>query len=682
MSRFLALEVIRPRVLWIVIAGAGCAEIVDFDIESENSDGACSNGRDDDLDGASDCDDSDCAAYCPEICSNFRDDDGDAWIDGEDLTCWVEDPEQLGFTEAAARPERCATLLGSEYRLEPSARWRVVRGSGVAQWSESTLVVQGGSSCRGARVVGTECPGIELEPSITGGGCWSMAVELQLERNAEVSIVAAPGPDAPVLGREDALVATLGRLDASRIEASVRAGWSATATTAVLTANAEDSLRWVLTSSSASCAGESVEVRVEISGASPSTPDLVLRSPVPTTGEWRAQTALRIATRASGPGAWTLRGAEIERVSSVPCGFPMPQLRRYAEGPLRVRAVARGAGKICLWLSSFERAPMVPEYRPRVHQGSPPPPDEGPSSTFTVHVPDRGLASFETEPRVSSPSPVFFGENRETISASMTFDGTRFFATALVRDGPRGEPRLVRSTSRDCERWVTLPYQPPGYPDGSVLHPVHSDASGPRRVLFAEPAGPYAARDDPRCDNEPEQGFRAPMDPVPMVKPRRSECMLYPRGLVWEQLGEGPLEPRAALPSHAEWTVQCGCVAPGSLIPGQQGPTRITQAFSQGVELGYVGASERGLQLIVDATPTDLEPVLNDLRDALTSPGPLLGPNPEVGTFDYAGVASPQLLMLGSSEGLLFYTGFRTIRSTPEGEVRTGGDVGVLPVIF
>lgn len=47
----------------------------------------CGNTIDDDGDGASDCQDSDCASNCPELCANEIDDDADGALDCEDTDC-------------------------------------------------------------------------------------------------------------------------------------------------------------------------------------------------------------------------------------------------------------------------------------------------------------------------------------------------------------------------------------------------------------------------------------------------------------------------------------------------------------------------------------------------------------------------------------------------------------------
>jgi hypothetical protein len=76
-----------------VSAEAGCSVVYPYpEGESAERGTACSNGRDDDFDGAVDCDDRDCVGFCPEVehgaCVDRLDNDGDGAVDADDPGCW------------------------------------------------------------------------------------------------------------------------------------------------------------------------------------------------------------------------------------------------------------------------------------------------------------------------------------------------------------------------------------------------------------------------------------------------------------------------------------------------------------------------------------------------------------------------------------------------------------------
>jgi hypothetical protein len=54
----------------------------------------CDDQQDNDLDGATDCEDRDCDGQCPEICDDLRDNDGDGLFDCTDPDCDGECPER------------------------------------------------------------------------------------------------------------------------------------------------------------------------------------------------------------------------------------------------------------------------------------------------------------------------------------------------------------------------------------------------------------------------------------------------------------------------------------------------------------------------------------------------------------------------------------------------------------
>jgi hypothetical protein len=91
-------------------AAAGCGQIYAYpDPEVEAGPSSCSDERDNDFDGATDCADSDCDGQCPEAsraeCSDGRDNDGDGLVDARDPRCWLIEPPKT---------QRCAEASGVE----------------------------------------------------------------------------------------------------------------------------------------------------------------------------------------------------------------------------------------------------------------------------------------------------------------------------------------------------------------------------------------------------------------------------------------------------------------------------------------------------------------------------------------------------------------------------------------
>lgn len=79
-------------ILVLAFLGAGCGQIFTYpDTASEGSATACSDGKDNDLDGKTDCQDADCKAYCGEntdaTCHDGQDNDADGDLDCQDPEC-------------------------------------------------------------------------------------------------------------------------------------------------------------------------------------------------------------------------------------------------------------------------------------------------------------------------------------------------------------------------------------------------------------------------------------------------------------------------------------------------------------------------------------------------------------------------------------------------------------------
>ncbi|MCB9795411.1 MAG: hypothetical protein H6741_22125 [Alphaproteobacteria bacterium] len=107
----------------------------------------CDNGRDDDLDGLTDCEDADCVEdrACQEVCGNRDDDDLDGLTDCEDEDCWthlncisqIEAVFTTGWrsTEQSSLSRRSEALwYGTVQSATPSSSW--VQNVG-ATWTHS-----------------------------------------------------------------------------------------------------------------------------------------------------------------------------------------------------------------------------------------------------------------------------------------------------------------------------------------------------------------------------------------------------------------------------------------------------------------------------------------------------------------------------------------------------------------
>jgi hypothetical protein len=101
------------RVLLFVLLAlvGGCGEVFEYpDAAVEGSEELCRDGRDSDVDGATDCDDPDCDGFCPEEtrteCDDGRDNDGDGVADADDPRCWPHTPPVT---------QRCAKSEGAEF---------------------------------------------------------------------------------------------------------------------------------------------------------------------------------------------------------------------------------------------------------------------------------------------------------------------------------------------------------------------------------------------------------------------------------------------------------------------------------------------------------------------------------------------------------------------------------------
>ena len=112
--------------LALVLGAAGCTALFGYpEPSAENTADACSDGIDNDFNGAIDCADPSCDGFCPEgegsSCSDGRDNDGDGLPDGSDPGCWHgigPGLRRCGSTEPTDFEERFDSALST-------ARWAI-----------------------------------------------------------------------------------------------------------------------------------------------------------------------------------------------------------------------------------------------------------------------------------------------------------------------------------------------------------------------------------------------------------------------------------------------------------------------------------------------------------------------------------------------------------------------------
>jgi hypothetical protein len=180
----------------------------------------CGNGKDDDQDGLTDCEDEDCVDVCFEDCGNDEDDDGDGDVDCADDEC-IGTPECEDFYEVSLE-------------LSEGEAW-VAYGPGLLEWAgyEASGWVRGavrleavngqGDSfeCRGWMDAGPPRWGSEgvTPTSESCGGCdWSFDLaprvdEGSLQWNSACPVSALPGLQIGF------------RTDKNKITADLPSGW-------------------------------------------------------------------------------------------------------------------------------------------------------------------------------------------------------------------------------------------------------------------------------------------------------------------------------------------------------------------------------------------------------------------------------------------------------------------------
>lgn len=724
----------------------GCGVVLPFDDLAEDTAARCANGADDDLDGLTDCQDPDCDGACREssaaTCSNCRDDDGNGEADHADPICWPRATVTAGVL-VGGEARRCSSRSASSLRLAPGEapwQWRSAchaRGDCPVEhpWepdpsgpSEPLARLEGSETCSGAGVLTTGCDYVVTPAAATGGVCWRIDAEIILgDPGAELALVIAPSvSDPPLAAATSAAVVQVARRRDAEGAPVVALSYLADGrppqralvpdTGSAVVVRVESRAR-----GEGSCHDTRVAelaITLTVAGEPPlsltrwsdtSTP---LHAPI----AWAADVPLHVAMQASGVGTTWIRALAIRRERFDPCGHPVPQITGDDGGAAVVLAAARGGGRVCAVGATPAAVHLERPYDPRRHHASPPDlePELTARRTFASwRSDDRGVGSFGAGAAVDGPIRAPALEGLHVRAAELAWaDEVGFEGVLLVSEEPGQDGRLIRIASDDCAAWEAETIDGLEQVAAEAAHPLLYEL-GPRRLVLATPAPGYAAEDDPRCCHEPEcpatdraacaadpsagwpsRCFVAAADPVPYVKPLRSECMLYPRSdlleAVWAEDDGWSTSRLGSLPALQRWAVGCGCLPYVVDLPPRVRPAEAHQLLERGGYRAFLVSGASGLEIVVDEETEGGDVGGPAISDGALMERPLLEPSAIEGTFDAARVAEGHLLVLGHPrsnpacplEALLFYRGFHAHAIGDELVEWAGGAVGVVPIRF
>ncbi|MBX3273107.1 MAG: hypothetical protein KF729_22780 [Sandaracinaceae bacterium] len=670
----------------MILASAltSCALIAPFQLPTETSAERCANGLDDDLDGLVDCTDPDCDGYCPEqsaaACGNGRDDDGDGLVDAEDVECWPH-----ATVRVEGRAVRCSSRQASASQLaRGDSSWLLSLPCGDdcppgTPWSHdgaSFLRLGASVACRGAGVLTDDCPSAWMNEPLTGGGCWHIEADVELDPGAELVIVIAPELATPPLrGRSASLLVRLGRAaEGVRLTYTADGG---SAEAGMLPAG-ERGVHLVLEASAANCA------TATRSSVSMSATDLASGTPVsldalalPTA--WAPDEALFAAIQSTADAEVRVHRLALAREGFDPCGYPVPQITGSRDGPAAVYAAARGDGVVCVIGATEDGDEVERVYDPVVHDGWPPElgPDDppAPARRFAAwRTEDRGLASFMGSPL---DRPARASRLDHARAGALSFRPGVGFEGVILASDDDGADHLARIASRDCVDWQVEPLTLEGFP--ADAHPLRYDAG---QLVLGIPGDGIAA--GAGID------FVAPADRAPRIKPLRSECMFYPRArLVGVELDDSAmLRELGPIPAIGlRWLTNCGPLSSGSFLSERAYPAVITQFIERGGDRAFVTSGRLGVEVVIDGNPVLSRSDGPAVATAALLANPLVEPTGEPGTFDAARVSEGYLLIMDGEPrrcpgALLFYRGHAEVDvDAAQGlAFPRSGRVGVVPI--
>ena len=309
-------------VVLVAMSAPSCTLTLPYPAPSIES---CVGGVDDDFDGATDCDDSDCWGQCPEetraACANERDDDGDGYADQFDPQCWPF---------ASITVDRCQSVVGTSRTLGPADEvWVDESVEIVADPGGSPSVVAGvtAEGAGGRRRSADRFSGAWAGTTIRGRVFYGVPIEFFASLTVRLGDVTMQ-TTVDLMGNEVVFVGTSAGERSSA--PAVPPGW------------------------------RSFELRVvaETDGALAAEADVVrpdgtmISSRATLAGRWSPATAADLVVEFSGPAF--VDSLEIVRPSFDPCGRTEP---RFTPG-YTVSAAMRSPDEYCvLWNWSTWRSP-------------------------------------------------------------------------------------------------------------------------------------------------------------------------------------------------------------------------------------------------------------------------------------------------------------------------------------
>lgn len=663
----------------------GCSFFYEYEVPAHETGAQCRNDKDDDVDGVSDCDDSDCRAECPEDdaieCRDLVDNDGDGATDEEEGLC-------LRYAEIETGPFArdqsvdCTSRLGTSLGFLPEDPW-----AGTFSWVESTddepsnARFEGGEACLGSGLLAGACSHAWTTEPVSGGPTWALSLDIAIDAGTDTELVMVIGPDR--LGQqstrssfpssEDAIVVGARRkargegedvllfslfvdgATAGRKEWEIRSPLPPWIRLDLRSGDVDEAeLPAALDFRVLDASNERVLLSSSESEDHPSIPE-----------DWESDTPFDLSLHVSGAGSVRVRNFSLERERLDPCDYEFPQIDAAA----RVFAAARSGGVLCVVgaVASAERRERV--YCPAEDHGTPPwPLDTGPQRFAAWRTDDPKFESIEGPFEDLGP----FEGNVYAAALDWSDEKRRFEGVLLASGDTAGSTRLLEIWSSDCATWQARPADELSTELGT-LFPILYDASsdsGERRLLLARPGDGYAADPAAWYMEEDILAFVGQPDSIPLVKPTSSECMRYPRATLHEAKADDfdasfRLAPKGTLPALEGWTLACGPQR-GLNLPTREWPMPVFQLLELGDTIGVLAGGRYGVELLLDYDSYSTSLTVRS-NDAILLRQPLRGPSGIAGAFDSAAIGDATLVLPknhgvgGRQEGVLVYRGFRAV---------------------
>jgi len=670
---------------WIAasIALNGCSLLNAYgEIPLRESNDTCSNGIDDDLDGAEDCLDEDCRHLCPEAgglqCRDLEDNDEDGFVDEGEPSCWPHASVTTGPFDEQGRELDCRTRVGTvlprEARDPPPLDGRVA-------------TLRGTQDCGAAAVLSISgaCDRARTSTPITGGTIDSLSLEVELDREgAEFVLLLYPPREVGAFAVGQPLLVSLRRRTSAQNNDELVVSYPATEdaiqTTRTLEPPSSDWVAVTLTSSPSPTDGDQAMLRFSdpasgkvLAGPSDDVFDEAVRLPLGTS----VGNPLEIEVAVGGPGQVTIRNFALERSPFLPC--PTISVLPQVENSAAILTAALGDDWLCILAAGFgDAATAITDefvYCPERDHGSP---------QFETN--EGALHAWRTNRRAeTSQSDPYEIDDESTIglgvrAGALAWDeGAGVFDGILLGSDPGGDG-LFRVRSSDCINWNIERLETP---NSALAFPLLYEIRGEQReLLFATPGGPYAVDpgmyDQHGCLPSDHAGDR-----IPLIKPASDEAATYSRAELHRAFAgtrteQFQVNSAGTLPALLGWTVGC---QPARLVqdPPRTWPLRVNQLIRVGGTHAVLASGPGGVEVVLDVDGAST-PANRRGADGELIAQPLRQPSGIAGTFDAAAVREahlvlfPQLDVSPELNGLLIYRGFHQVMQVDDGET-IGEDV-------